>query len=455
MKKLRWAMEGEFWELDQSTPKSLEGSARAVPGNPNPLGISRGTRLSRPKQIDFMQRFMATPFLPSFSAGTLQLQRVLPFQFSGDWFATLLGQFNVLKFVSSLKQGELSKSRCLHALRDKSLYALGFCSELLFTDDDTLLLSYDSYGHNNTSRKKAVFCHKFPNHNFTLEALWPGLFVDKCGNYWDVPFSMAADLASVASDSGPSYHLTMHHNSGLPTQFEGDENSSAVPASLLPGFSLKNAVAYKKNVDIWRSKAQKLKMVQPYDIFLSSPHVSASGIIGAAMTASIGDNSVRSPVENDSDGSTGFHLHAPDIKSSFSADIFGSVAFTAQHGNFQKLFSDLTRFHARLDFPSGSKFLSGATRLAQDYFNSQQPSLETVQAVCPKVFFSVQQQIAGPFSFRVDSGVVIDLKNRDIRAHDSVFAIEYALQVLGSAKAVAWYAPKHQEFMIELRFFES
>ncbi|KAH9766585.1 protein TRIGALACTOSYLDIACYLGLYCEROL 4 [Citrus sinensis] len=438
MKKLRWAMEGEFWELDQSTPKSLEGSARAVPGNPNPLGISRGTRLSRPKQIDFMQRFMATPFLPSFSAGTLQLQRVLPFQFSGDWFATLLGQFNVLKFVSSLKQGELSKSRCLHALRDKSLYALGFSSELLFTDDDTLLLSYDSYGHNDTSRKKA-----FPNHNFTLEALWPGLFVDKCGNYWDVPFSMAADLASVASDSGPSYHLTMHHNSGLPTQFEGDENSSAVPASLLPGFSLKNAVGYKKNVDIWRSKAQKLKMVQPYDIFLSSPHVSASGIIGAAMTASIGDNSVRSPVENDSDGSTGFHLHAADIKSSFSADIFGSVAFTAQHGNFQRLFSDLTRFHARLDFPSGSKFLSGATRLAQDYFNSQRPSLETVQA------------IAGPFSFRVDSGVVIDLKNRDICAHDSVFAIEYALQVLGSAKAVAWYAPKHQEFMIELRFFES
>lgn len=132
-----------------------------------------------------------------------------------------------------------------------------------------------------------LFCYQFPNHNFTLEALWPGLFVDKCGNYWDVPFSMAADLASVASDSGPSYHLTMHHNSGLPTQFEGDENSSAVPASLLPGFSLKNAVAYKKNVDIWRSKAQKLKMVQPYDIFLSSPHVSASGIIGKIQSLTI------------------------------------------------------------------------------------------------------------------------------------------------------------------------
>lgn len=104
--------------------------------------------------------------------------------------------------------------------------------------------------------------------------------MDKRGNYWDVPFSMAVDLASVASDSGPSYHLTMHHNSGSPTQFESDENSSAVPAALLPGFSLKNAFAYKKNFDIWRSKARKLKMVQPYDIFLSDPHVSASGIIG-------------------------------------------------------------------------------------------------------------------------------------------------------------------------------
>jgi hypothetical protein len=66
-------------------------------------------------------------------------------------------------------------------------------------------------------------------------------------------------------------------------------------------------------------------------------------------------------------------------------------------------------------------------------------------------------QIAGPFSFRVDSGVAVDLKNQDwsIRVDEPVFAIEYALQVLGSAKAVAWYSPKHQEFMVELRFFET
>lgn len=66
-------------------------------------------------------------------------------------------------------------------------------------------------------------------------------------------------------------------------------------------------------------------------------------------------------------------------------------------------------------------------------------------------------QIAGPFSIRVDSGVAVDLKNRDwpLRVDEPIFAIEYALQVLGSAKGVAWYSPKRQELMLELRFFET
>lgn len=111
------------------------------------------------------------------------------------------------------------------------------------------------------------------------------------------------------------------------------------------------------------------------------------------MTASVGENAVRSQVEGDSEGFRGFNMHAPAIKSTLLADSFASLAITAQHGTFQRLFSDLTRFHARLDFPSGSKLLSGATRLAQDFLNSQQPCLETVQAVCPNVFVSVQQQV--------------------------------------------------------------
>lgn len=127
---------------------------------------------------------------------------------------------------------------------------------------------------------------KFLNHNLTVEAVSPALFVDKSGNYWDVPFSMAIDLASLASDSGASYHLCLHHNSGSPTPFGDDHTTHEAPATLLPGLSLKSAFSFKQNLDIWRSKAQKLKMVQPYDMFLSTPHVSASGIIGKHTTVS-------------------------------------------------------------------------------------------------------------------------------------------------------------------------
>ncbi|KAE8689527.1 Protein TRIGALACTOSYLDIACYLGLYCEROL 4 [Hibiscus syriacus] len=394
MKKLRWASDGDFWELDASTPRTLEGAARAVPGNALPLGLSRGTRLSRPNQIDFMQRFMAAPFLPSYTNHFgITLQRVLSIPFSENWSSLLLGQFNLRKFLSSLKEngGAAMSMRDLKSvgrlLLDKSLYALGFSSEFL-------------------------------QHNLTVDAAWPALFVDKeTGDYWDVPFSMALDLASLPSDSGPSYHLCLHHNHGSPKQFQGD-TIARVPASLLPGFSAKCAFSYEKNVDIWRSQAQKLKMVQPYDIFLSDPHVSASGTIGAALSANFGE---------------------------------------AQHGNFQRLFSDLTRFHARMDFPSGSKFLIGATQLAQDLLNSHQPSSEAIKTIFPTTTLSLQQQIAGPFSFRVDSGVLIDFKDKSwrIQADQPVFAIEYALHVLFSAKAVAWYSPKHQEFMVELRFFET
>lgn len=115
-----------------------------------------------------------------------------------------------------------------------------------------------------------------------MEGVLPGLFVDKTGNYWDVPLSMAIDLASVATiDSAASYHLSLHHNMGPPEPFESNLNqSSGVPLTLLPGLAIKGAFSYKKNVDIWRSKALKQKLVQPYDFFLSNPRVSASGLIG-------------------------------------------------------------------------------------------------------------------------------------------------------------------------------
>lgn len=381
-------------------------------------------------------------------------------------FATLLGQFNLQKFVSSVKEKGLLQGQDSTwwrgiggHLRDKSLYALNFCSEMLLTPEDTLLVSLDEYGDGRTPRGKAVFHHKFPHHNLLVEAFSPGLFVSKDGTFWDVPLSIAFDLASIASDSGTSYHLSMHHNSGSLRQYEGNETipTHGVPATLLPGTALKGAFSFKKDIDLWKSKAPKLKLVQPYDVFLSNPHISASGIVGAAVTASFGDNAVKSDVADISQDHSGICFNAPAIKSALKGDAFATVAFSAQHGNFQRLFLDLTRFHACLDFPSGSKFLTGGVQLAQDLLNSQRPNLETLQAICPNATLSLQQQIGGPFSVRVDSRVSVDLKDRDRPVHidDSVFAVEYALQVLGSAKAVAWYAPKRQEFMVELRFFET
>lgn len=125
---------------------------------------------------------------------------------------------------------------------------------------------------------------QFPCHDLLVEAAWPGLFIGRDGAYWEVPSSMSVDLASVASDSGPSYHLSMHHNAGLPKLFETEgSESSVVPASLLPGVAVKGAYAFKKNFDIWRSEGSMLKLVIPNDVFLLNPHISASGIIGMTL----------------------------------------------------------------------------------------------------------------------------------------------------------------------------
>jgi len=112
-----------------------------------------------------------------------------------------------------------------------------------------------------------------------MEAVSPGLFVDNHGTYWDVPLSMAIDLASITSGSGLSYHVCLQHNSGQPKHFGGDQTSEA-PIALLPGLCVKAAISIKKNIDIWRKEEGKLKKVQPYDALLSDPHVRGSGIIG-------------------------------------------------------------------------------------------------------------------------------------------------------------------------------
>ncbi|TMW99062.1 hypothetical protein EJD97_003095 [Solanum chilense] len=466
MKKLRWAMDsGGFWELDLSTPITLNGQARPVPGDPLPLGLSRGSRLSRFQQIDFFQRFMAMPFIPSFAANRgFLLQRVLSLPIAENWSVMLLGQLNVQRFLSSLRKNKtkhLADPSWLQSIRrnfiQKSFYALGFCSELFLTPDDTLIISLDAYGDEKVPQKRAVLHHKFLHHNLTMEAAWPGLFVDGNGSYWDVPFSLALDLASATLNSGASYHLFFNNCAGSPKQYEGQHSDELPPpAALLPGFTAKGVVSLKKNIDLWRSEASMQKMVQPYDIFLSNPHISASWILGAVFSAYLGESSMKRQQSCSLRGLKDFDLRAQVSNSAVSVDSFASASLTAQHGNFQRLFLDLTRVHTSFDFPSGSKLLSGLTSVAYSLYNSQVPNVEALQAICPRASLSFQQQMIGPFSFRVDSEIEIDLK-KDwyLSVKNPVFAIEHALQVLWSAKAVAWYSPMQREFMVELRFFET
>lgn len=80
----------------------------------------------------------------------------------------MLGQFNVQKLVASMK--EISKQQPQDSswrknlgkhFCDKSLYALGLCSEISIGPDDTLLLSSELSGDDKKSRRnKAVFHHK-------------------------------------------------------------------------------------------------------------------------------------------------------------------------------------------------------------------------------------------------------------------------------------------------------
>ena len=116
-------------------------------------------------------------------------------------------------------------------------------------------------------------------------------------------------------------------------------------------------------------------------------------LTGAVLTACLGDNLVRSQVEDNSLPFEGLGLRASRINSTILADIFASMSVSMQHGNFQRLFLDLTRFNVRMDFPSGSRLFSGATQLAQDLYNSRQPRVEAIQAICPKATLSLQQQV--------------------------------------------------------------
>lgn len=129
---------------------------------------------------------------------------------------------------------------------------------------------------------------QLPNHDITVEAAWPGLFMDQKGRYWDVPESISLDLLSLASETGFRYRFGIHKNNGQPHPANGV--TTEVPTYLLPGICAKGAFSYEKSRDIWRVKetkedimikTEKGVFLRPsYDVRLREPHAAISGIIG-------------------------------------------------------------------------------------------------------------------------------------------------------------------------------
>jgi len=129
---------------------------------------------------------------------------------------------------------------------------------------------------------------QLPDHDITLEAAWPELFVDHKGGYWDVPESISLDMSSLESESGFRYRFGLHKNSGHPQPV--DAINGEVPVALMPGVCGKAAFSYEKSKDFWREKQTKKEIMvktdqgwslnPSYDVRLSEPHASISPIIG-------------------------------------------------------------------------------------------------------------------------------------------------------------------------------
>ncbi|KAK2993750.1 hypothetical protein RJ640_029197 [Escallonia rubra] len=620
MANLRTAMDSAFWDLNLATPQTLDGVARAIPGEPVPLDGARGSRALRIQQLSLMgngfplvillynfcedvgkekrpdlilcsdamwsQQLKLEPqlelesdtilnnngstipipweVLPAVRRTASEIQSWLRAGgkdedlrrlVKGDryqdrplgWLG-LIGQFRPKKLISAIKaelsgadEWELSiiKDVAKHFV-DKSLFSVGLCSQLSLSSSSSILLSMERHGKRKERRTKVMLFHKakydmLPDHDITLEAAWPELFVDHSGNYWNVPESISLDCSSLVSESGLRYRFGIHENRGQP-EAENPVTGDA-PLALMPGLCAKASFSYEKSKDLWRQKETKEDLIietnkgrfwwPAYDIRLKEPHAAISGIIGSlaalypsrgygereeagfcfryaysSMACSILRRNVMVVVGAEGGGGSagtpaGYVmkylslLYTRDLlitsltqaggtcgawfggkssvvaglqedggsisessknKNPVTADIFGSVCYTFQHGKFRKRFGDLTRVDARLDISSAWALAKRASKIIK---KSSADSAENLLS-SPRLNLIFQQQVVGPIVFRVDSRFLLDSSGVRRRPHmeDVIYSLSYSLRLLESGKVVAWYSPKRKEGMIELRLFE-
>ncbi|CAA0842463.1 Unknown protein [Striga hermonthica] len=443
-------MDAAFCDLNISTPQAFHGVARAVPGDPPPLDGARASKILRIQQLSLLGNGFPLGVIPFISPspnhkelGSLALQSLIGKVCMGDWWVGLVGQFRPKKLLSSIKaeastadpwQLPFLKNSAKHFL-DKSLYKIGLCAQIALTSSSSLLFSTENHGEGKKRRTKAMLVHQLPDHDLTLEAAWPELFIDSKQNYWEVPESISLDCSSIVSDSGLRYRFGIYKNSGLPKAVDAPVDAQS-PLALSPGLCAKAAFSIEKSKDLWRVIAKeeddviiKTKYHQiyrpSYDVRLKEPHLNISGIIGGyceSWLAGLKEN-----------------------RSRFGADVFGSANCSFQLGKFRNNFLDLTRIDARLDICSASALAKGL------FSNPPQNDLSS-----PKLNFIFQQQVLGPIVFRVNSRFSLEHTSGrpEPKLEDVTYSLNYALRALRSGKVVAWYSPNRKEGMIELRLFE-
>ncbi|KAF5185599.1 Trigalactosyldiacylglycerol 4 protein [Thalictrum thalictroides] len=426
MANMRLAMDSTFWDLNISTPQTLDGSARHIPGEPIPLDGARASRALRAQQLSLLGLGFPLGIIPSYfptqnkEFGSFSLQSLLLGPSTSNWWFGLIGQLRPKKLISSIK-AEFSGSRDLELpafqnvaknFLDKSLYSLGLCTQLSIGPASSFFFTTERHGERKGRRSKAMFLHKLPQHDITLEAAWPELFIDRNGRYWDVPESVSLDMLSLISDSGLRYRFGVHKNSGSPQAV--NVTNGDPPLALMPGVCAKASFSYEKSRDIWRQmekqkdiiiKTDRGKFWWPsYDVRLKEPHAAISGIIGGTCTAWFGGKESFMDVNSVALAEEGSVATPKTIeRKPFNADFFGSVSYTFQHGKFRQPYGDLTRVDTRLDICSASAFAKGTAHLVSNVFRSSQTGSEVNPLASPRLSFILQQQVIGPIVFRVDS----------------------------------------------------
>ncbi|CAN8318485.1 unnamed protein product [Cochlearia groenlandica] len=459
MANLNSAIDSVFWDQNLSSPQTLEGTARSVPGEPFPVDGARASRSHRIQQLSLLREGFPLGIIPSFAPssdkrlGSFSINSLLLSPSSTNWWLGLVGQFKPRKLFADIKADitkaeewdlQLFKDTTKHIV-DKSLYSIGLWTQIALGSSSSLLLNAESLGDKKGLRKKLMLVHPLEKHDLTVEAAWPDLFLDHKGRFWDVPESLSLDVSSLVQESGLRYRFGLHKGKGNPQLVNGatDESGGGAPTSLLPGLCAKAAVSYKANRDLWRPQEKESNaededtpVFLPYDLRLKEPHAAISGIVGSSLAAWITGRGM---------------LVNGKKRSPISADVFGSACYTFQKGRFSKLYGDLTRLDARVDIASVSAL---AKRVFHAIKRSSDDNRSDDTLWSPRLNLIMQQQVAGPIVFKVDSQFQVGAGKFGARMEDVIYSLNYSLRLLESGKIVAWYSPKRKEGMIELRVFE-